>query len=102
MPSRALLNVAEHGRVCAGSLAAWRTDDPWLSRLSLGRLLTIWTIGSSEMLTTVDGPNIQTHVSITVANPCPPKVNVEHNLIEIVFPGFDLFRPFAETFLQDL
>ena len=22
--------------------------------------------------------------------------------IEFVFPGFDLFRPFAETFLQDL
>ena len=52
--------------------------------------------------TTVDGPNIQTHVSITVSNPRPPKVNVEHNLIEFVFPGFDLFRPFAETCLQDL
>ena len=24
------------------------------------------------------------------------------NINEFVFPGFDLFRPFAETFLQDL
>ena len=36
---------------------------------------------------------------MTVTNPRPPKVNVEHNLIEFVFPGFDLFRPFAETLL---
>ena len=35
------------------------------------------------------------------SNPCinncrqlTPKGNVEHNLIEFVFPGFDLFRPF--------
>ena len=69
-----------------------------LSALEKGKMDT----SRVETSPTVDGPNIQTHVSITVANPWPPKVNVEHNLIEFVFPGFDLFRPFAETFLQDL
>ena len=51
--------------------------------------------------TTVDGPNIQTPESITIINR-PPKVNVEQELIEFLFPGFDLFRPFAKTLLQDL
>ena len=55
---------------------------------------------SSSIGTTVDGPNLQTPQLMTVTNPRPPRVHVEHDFIEFVLPGFGLFRPFAEALWQ--